>query len=42
MKRDVSGENLQTINAGNLTPGIYVVSLISGSQVVSEKVVIGD
>jgi autotransporter-associated beta strand protein len=42
LKRDVSGENLQTINAGNLTPGIYVVSLISGSQVVSEKVVIGD
>jgi hypothetical protein len=42
LKRAVSGENLQTINAGNLTPGIYVVSVISGSQVVSEKVVINN
>jgi len=36
----VNGSELNTINAGNLASGVYVVSIISGNNVVSKKVVL--
>ncbi|MFH1121319.1 MAG: choice-of-anchor J domain-containing protein [Bacteroidota bacterium] len=36
----VKGSELNTVNAGNLANGVYVVSLISGNKVVSKKVVL--
>ncbi|MBK9357808.1 MAG: fibronectin type III domain-containing protein [Bacteroidales bacterium] len=40
IRTSVNGIELKTINAGNLANGVYVVSIISGNNVVSKKVVL--
>lgn len=40
LRGSVNGESLYCINSGNLPVGVYVVSVVSGKQTVSEKVVI--
>jgi len=40
VSRNANGTGAQVINTANLTAGVYVVSVVTGKQVVSEKVVI--
>jgi len=40
IRTSVNGSELNTINAGNLASGVYVVSIISGNSLVSKKVVL--
>jgi len=38
LRTSANGSGLTTINAASLPEGIYVVSVVSGNQVVSKKV----
>ena len=40
IRTTANGNGVSTINAGNLSDGIYLVSVISGNSVVSKKVVL--
>jgi len=40
MRNSVNGEKLYSVNSANLPAGVYVVSVVSGRQTVSEKIVV--
>ena len=42
LRGSVNGESLYSMNTGKLPVGVYVVSVVSGKQTVSEKVVINE
>jgi hypothetical protein len=40
LRGSVNGESLYSVNASKLPVGVYVVSVVSGKQMVSEKIVV--